>query len=160
MNNAYDILRDPDSRSRYSAVVSDLRGQYHAKVEARREQRREERERVVSDLERKKRPLFMALILLPVLVLGLFGCWSLLVPRSTGQASTGARDPSGTAWLSLTGPTASHPHAYQARTGATVYVTQHVLLALHASDSSRQQMEELIERVLVDLTADTSRTVH
>ncbi len=162
VNNAYDILRDPESRSRYAAVVSDLRGQYHAKVNARREQRREERERAVSDLERKKRPLFLALILLPVLVLTLWGCYSLLVTRSTGQASTGARDPSGLTWLSLTGPTESHPHVYHSRSGLAVYVTQHVWLALHVSDSSRTQMEELIENVLAELTRAqaTSTPVH
>jgi curved DNA-binding protein CbpA len=156
VNNAYDILRDPDSRSRYAAVASDLRGQYHAKVNARREQRREERERVVSDLERKKKPLFVALILLPVLVLMLWGCYSLVLTRSTGQASTGARDPSGLAWLSLTGPTESHPHAYQSSAGRTVYLTQHVWLALHVSDSSRAQMEELIDNVTAELTRDTA----
>ena len=41
-------------------------------------QRREERERVVSDLERQKKPLFLALILLPVLVLTLWGCCPIL----------------------------------------------------------------------------------
>lgn len=113
---------------------------------------------MVSDLERKKKPLFVALILLPVLVLTLWGAYSLLLARSTGQASTGTRDASGLTWLALAGPTESHPHAYHSRAGRTVYVTQHVWLALHVSDSSRAQMEALIDNVTAELTARDKAT--